>query len=358
MKFNKKQIPIIVIFILIVGGLLLVAKFGSGNDANKSKNKKDNQAKKVEAYVVNPVLLVNDITVNGSLEAFESVDLKNEVAGRIVLLNLPEGKFVKKGTLLVKLFDDDLQAQLHKLESQLSIQQKIYRRQSELIKVNGITQNEYEQNGIQIQSLQADIDAQKALIRKTQVIAPFDGVIGLRNVSVGAVVSSSTLLATIRTTGKLKLDFFIPEKYSSMIKKGMQLTFNLSGDEKQYHATVFATEEGIDDASKNLKVRAQVAEKSPELLSGQYANVHLILSQNPSALMIPTKAIIPQEDKKTVIVARGGHAQFVEIKSGIRKDTYIEVTDGLQPGDTVVTTGVLFLKKDSPLNYSSIKTGL
>lgn len=360
MKFKKNQIWLILIFVAVAASLLLLAFLNSGDEGGrggKGKNRKD-QSRKVEGFVVQPSLLINDITVNGSLEAFESVELKNEVSGRIVLLNLPEGKLVKKGTLLVKLFDDDLQAQLRKLQSQLSTQEKIYKRQSELIKVNGITQNEYEQNGLLIQTLKADIDAQKAQIRKTEVLAPFDGVIGLRNVSVGAIVNSSTLLATIRTSDKLKLDFFIPEKYSPVISKGMKLVFNLSGDEKKYQATVFASEKGIDNTTRTLKVRAEVNDKTNDLIPGQYANVHLVLSETTSALLIPTKAIIPKEDKKTVIVARNGQAQFAEIKTGTRKEAYIEVTEGLQPGDTIVTTGILFVKKDAPLQYSSVKTGL
>jgi membrane fusion protein, multidrug efflux system len=357
MKFKRNQIWLIFVFALIAVGLILISVLNGDDAGSRGKNRKD-QLRKVEAFVVQPTLLVNDISINGSLQAFESVELKNEVAGRIVFLNLPEGKFVKKGTLLVKLFDDDLQAELRKLQSQLSIQEKIYKRQAELVKVNGITQNEYEQNGLQIQTLKADIDAQKALIRKTEVLAPFDGIIGLRNVSIGAIVNTSTLLATIRTSDKLKLDFFIPEKYSVAISKGMKLIFNLSGDEKEYHATVFASEKGIDNTTRTLKVRAEVDDKDSELIPGQYANVHLVLSQNPSALLIPTKAIIPKEDKKTVIVSRKGLAQLAEIKTGVRKDAYIEVTEGLQAGDTVVTTGILFIKKDSPLHFSGVKTGL
>ena len=127
-----------------------------------------------------------------------------KLPGRVVNINLPEGKFVKKGTLLVKLFDDDLQAGLNKLQIQLAIQEKIYERQSELLKANGISQNDYDQTGLQLNSLRADIEVQKVLIRKTEVLAPFDGVIGLRNISVGAEVTPSTLLATIRSEDKLK----------------------------------------------------------------------------------------------------------------------------------------------------------
>jgi len=351
---KKSTIWIAVIFILLAG-LFLKVGFSKSNSNDKGKSMKDKQPKKVEAFIVSPSLLINEIMVSGSLQAFETVDLKNEVAGRVVTINLPEGKFVKKGTLLVKLFDDDLQSQLKKMKSQLAIQQQIYNRQSELMKVNGITQNDYDQSGLTLNSLKADIEVQKTLIRKTEVLAPFDGVIGLRNISIGAIVTPSTLLATIRTANKLKLDFFVPEKYSSEIKTGMKVKFSMSNSEKLFDATVLATEEGIDDATRNLKVRAVVNSQSNELLSGGFSNVQLRLGENKNAIMIPTQAIIPQEENKIVIVSRNGMSKFVVVKTGMRKADNIEITQGVQPGDTIVTSGLLFVKEGSKLSFSTIK---
>ncbi len=310
--------------------------------------------KKVDAYVVKPATLVTDITVTGSIAAYDEVDLKNEVAGRIVMLNLPEGKFVRKGTILVKLYDDDLKATLKKLEAQLSVQKRIYIRQSELIKVKGISQNDYDQTLLQVNTIKASIEEQKAQIRKTEVRAPFDGTIGLRNVSIGAVVSPSTLLATIRTSSKLKLDFYVPEKYTSEISVGMKVKFSMYNENKLYDATVMATERGIESATRNLKVRALISSASKDLIPGAFANIQLRLGENSNALLIPTQAIIPQEENKSVIVAHHGKAHFVNIKTGIRKSSMIEVTEGLQPGDTVITSGIMFLKEKSKLSYSSI----
>lgn len=138
--------------------------FTKPTDKESKKNSKEKVQRKVDAFIVKPSLLINEITVSGSLQAFEEVELKNEVAGRVVKINLPEGKFVKKGTLLVKLFDDDLQATLKKLQTQLAIQQQIYNRQTELLKVNGISQNDYEQTGLQLNSLKADIEVEKTFL--------------------------------------------------------------------------------------------------------------------------------------------------------------------------------------------------
>ena len=349
---KKRTLWIVVVFVLLAA---LFLKIGFSKPTDKEKAKKEKPQKKVAAYVVKPSLLIDEISVSGSLQAFETVDLKNEVAGRVVSINLPEGKFVKSGNLLVKLFDEDLQSTLKKLQSQLAIQQQIYKRQSELIKVNGISQNDYDLTGLQLNSLKADIEVEKTLIRKTEVRAPFDGVIGLRNVSVGAIVTPSTLLATIRTANKLKLDFFVPEKYSSEIHQGMKVKFSLSNSDKLFDATVMATEQGIDDATRNLKVRAVVNGQSNQLLAGGFTNVQLRMRENNNALMIPTQAIIPQEENKMVIVARGGKAKFVKVKTGVRKSSSVEITKGIEVGDTVVTSGLLFLKEGAKLSYSTVK---
>jgi membrane fusion protein, multidrug efflux system len=356
---NKKTVWIAVVFVIIAGLLIMIAySKPSEKEQGKEKGKKERPQKKVSGFVVNPTTLIDEISVSGSLQAFESVDLKNEVAGRVVSINLPEGKFVKTGTLLVKLFDEDLQATLKKIQAQLAVQQEIFKRQSELLKVNGVSQNDYELTGLQINSLKADIEIEKALIRKTEVRAPFDGIIGLRSISVGAIVTPSTQLATIRTENKIKLDFYVPEKYGSEIKPGMKVKFSLSNSKKQYDATVFATERGIDNSTRNLKVRAQVNTLSKELLSGGFSSVNLRMSERKDALMVPSQALIPQDDKMLLVVARQGKAKFINVQTGLRKATFVEIKNVLQPGDTVVTSGILFVKDGAKLSFSNVQNKL
>jgi len=222
------------------------------------------------------------------------------------------------------------------------------------LKVNGITQNDYEQTGLQLNSLKADIEVEKSLIRKTEVRAPFDGVIGLRSISVGAIVTPSTLLATLRTENKIKLDFSVPQKYGQVIKTGMKINFSTTSADKQYEATIIATEQGIDASTRNLKVRALVSAQSKDLIPGSFSNVKVKLSENKNALVVPTQTIIPQEDNKVVIVARGGKAHLTMVKTGIRQTSTIEITQGIQPGDTIITSGIQFLKEGSKLLYSTI----
>jgi membrane fusion protein (multidrug efflux system) len=310
---------------------------------------------RVEGVIVNPTVLDQTIAISGTLKPFEETVLMPEVAGRVVEINLSEGGFAKKGTLLVKLFDGDLQAQLKKSKAQLQLEEQTEKRQSELMKVNGISQLDLDQTILQINSIKADIEVLNVQINKTEVRAPFDGTIGLRNISVGAQITTATALATIRDVRHLKLDFSVPEKYSSTIKPGFKVKFTVQGDENKYDATVMATEQGIESDTRNLNGRAIVEGNNTVLIPGEFANVELRLSENKDALMVPTEAVIPQARTKQVIVAKSGKASFVTIITGIRNSSSVQVLSGISPGDTVVTTGILFLKPNAVLKFSKVK---
>lgn len=352
MKRKSKWIYGVIVLLIIITWFF-INKSTNKDSKSPSKNK---MTIKVDALVASPTSLTNEIFVSGSLLGFEEVKLMNEIPGRVVRINLPEGEFVKKNTLLVKLFDDDIQANLKKLQTQLSIQEQLCKRQAELLKVNGISQNDYDQSILQLNSIKADIEVQKVLLRKTEILAPFDGVIGLRNISEGSVIGSSTNLATIRRMEKLKLDFSVPEKYSPEIKKGMKVKFTLYDETDYYEATVIATEHGISEDTRSLKVRAIVTSPSENLIPGAFANVLLSLGENNNAILIPSEAIIPREQDKSVIIAKNGKAHFVSVKTGVRKASQIEIIEGIHEGDTVITSGILFLKEGSKLIYSNVKT--
>ena len=341
---------------LVAFAMLIVFCTSCGKKTNdKGGVKKQGGNIKVEGFVVQPGVLSQTVALSGTIKASEETVLMPEVSGRVVSVNLPEGKFVKQGTLRVKLYDGELQAQLRKAQIQLQLAEQTLKRQTELRKVEGVSQADYDQVSLQVNSLKADIDLIKVQIRKTEIQAPFDGIIGLRNVSVGAQISPSIAVAVIRKSDKLKIDFGVPEKYSSYIKPGLKIKFTLQGNDVPFNATVFASEEGIDAATRNLKIRAWVESQSNMLVPGAYANVVLQLSENHSSLLIPSQAIIPQDNKKKVIVSSGGKAKFVLITTGIRTSARVEVLTGLQKGDTIVTTGLLFLKPDAILQFTKVK---
>jgi membrane fusion protein, multidrug efflux system len=309
----------------------------------------------VEAVVARVSSISHVITVSGTLIPFEETTLMPEVGGRVINVNLPEGRFVKAGTLLVKLFDGDLQAQLKKYQTQLEIAGQTLNRQAELIKVNGISQSDFDQTQLQVASIKNDIELTKSQIRKTEVLAPYDGIIGLKNISIGAQVSPSTPLAVIREQDRLKLDFSIPEKYSRTIREGSKVKFTVQGDTIKYNAIVMATEQGIEETTRNLRARAIVTGKFSSLIPGTFANVELILGENQVAIMLPTQCIIPQARDKSVIIVKGGKAIFTKVETGSRRESDIEITKGVNAGDTVVTTGIMFIKPGAPVKLSMLK---
>ena len=350
MMFEKKFVNLFTI--IAFSGILCSCHSGV-----PEKNTINRQAAslRVEGVIVNPTVLDQTITISGTLKPFEETTLMPEVPGRVVGINLSEGGFAKKGTLLVKLFDGDLQAQLKKSQAQLQLEQQTENRQSELMKVNGISQLDLDQTILQINSIKADIEVLNVQINKTEVRAPFDGTIGLRNISIGAQVTTATALATIRDVRHLKLDFSVPEKYSSIIKPGFKVKFTVQGNDNKYNATVMATEQGIESDTRNLNGRAIVEGTNSSLIPGEFANVDLRLGENKDALMVPTEAVIPQARSKQLIIAKQGKASFVTVTTGIRNSSSVQVLSGINPGDTVVTTGILFLKPNAVLKFSKVK---
>ena len=348
MKFNSTHLSGI--------SILAITLFACQAKTPESQSAKQKLAKlKVEAFIVKPSVLDQSITVSGTIKPFEETVIMPEVPGRIVAINLPEGKTVKRGAVLIELFNDDLKAQLRKTQAQLQIAEETMKRQTELIKVNGISQSDFDQAQLEVKSLTADIEVLNVQIGRTKIKAPFDGTVGLRNVSLGAQVSTTTALVTLREVDKLKLDFSVPEKYGSEIKAGAKIQFTIQGDNQKYDAEVIASEQGIEATTRNLKARAVIPKPSPALVPGAFATVELQLAKINEALMIPTQAIIPQEKDKRVIVSNHGKAKFVIVKTGTRKSSRIEVVSGVNPGDTIITTGILFLKPGAVLNISTVK---
>jgi len=307
----------------------------------------------VEGFITRTTELAENVTAAGALVPAEETELHPEASGRVTAINLPEGRSVKRGDLLLKIFDEDLKAQQKKLETQLRQAEITEQRLGELLKVKGVSQQEYDLAALNVQTLKTDLELVSINISKTELRAPYDGVIGLRRLSPGAYVTPSTVVTTIRASSGLKLDFSIPEKYNQLIRVGQGVNFRVEGDASEHSATVIATEQMISEDARNLLVRASVRENRG-LLPGAFAEVNLILKNKPQALMIPNQAVIPQARDKKVILCKDGKAKFVTVKTGIRQSGMVEILDGIQAGDTVCTTGVLFLRPDSPVKFSKV----
>ncbi|WP_310589837.1 efflux RND transporter periplasmic adaptor subunit [Larkinella soli] len=307
----------------------------------------------VNAYVVSAQNLKDEVVASGSLLAAEQVDIYPEISGRIVQMNIREGQPVSQGTLLVKIYDGDLQAQLQKLRVVEENNRRIEERNKQLLQRGGISQQEYDIIVTNLKGALADIEVTKAALRKTEIRAPFSGTIGLRNVSLGAVVSPTTLIARLQQTSSMKLDFSIPEKYGPNVKLGSTISFQIDGSDKLFNGAVYAIEPGVEEATRNLRIRARVNNNSSALRPGTFAKVNLVFS-NQKALVVPTQSVIPQARGSQVVVIENGKAVFTDVKIGIRNANVVEITGGLQSGDTVATTGLIFLRPDAPVKVAKL----
>ena len=298
----------------------------------------------VEGFIVEPHSESENIEVPGSLLPVEETQIRPETSGRIVELNIQEGASVNKGTLLVKLFDKDLQAQLKKLQVQLDISNRTVERQRDLLAINGISQQDFDLSALAVDNLKADIETTQISISKTEIRAPYDGKIGLRNVSLGSYVSPSDILTSVRQVSQLKLEFSIPEKYAKNIAPGYIVKFRVDGGDQDHSATVLATEGNVDQVTRTLKIKAIVKENHPELVPGLFAKVNLQLGKSANALMVPSQAVIPQARSKQIILLRKDSAQFLTVETGIRDSVFVQIVSGIKAGDTVITSGLMAIR--------------
>jgi membrane fusion protein (multidrug efflux system) len=354
-----KKLPgfLIVVFVITVSACS--SKKGSGKEnaaaGAAAGQRTRNMPIAVEGFIVNKSSVSETIEVPGSLLPYESTELHPEVSGRVVALNINEGNYVRKGTVLVKLFDGDLQAQLKKLQVQLSIAEQTMQRLGELLKIQGISQQEYDLSTLEANNIRADIDIIKTNIGRTALLAPFNGRIGLKNISLGAYVTPQTLIATIQQVEELKLQFTVPEKYTSRIRSGQVLSFGVQGSNRNFLANVMATEGAVLEQNRSLNVRAIVKGKDPSLIPGAFAKVILDFGKDDNALLVPTQAVIPGARNKQVILFKGGKANFTVVTTGVRDSSMVQITEGISVGDTVITTGLLAVKPNSPVKISRIR---
>jgi membrane fusion protein (multidrug efflux system) len=302
---------------------------------------------RVDAFLVRPETVSESIEVPGTIVADESAEIHPEVSGRITSLNVREGVVVGKGTVLARLYDADLQAQKKKLLVQLQIAQQTESRYEKLQDIGGISKQDYDVTKLNVSNIRADLDIVNTEIQKTVIRAPFAGKLGLKEVSIGAFVTPASRIAVIQKTHALRLDFDIPEKYIPKMKPGQLVNFTVEGSSRAYAATVKATESSITQQTRSLTIRALVKGDEGGLVPGNFAKVKLAFDPDPNALLIPTQAVVPQARGKKVYLFKGGKAAFVDVTTGIRDSVMVQITSGLQKGDTVITTGLLGLKPDA-----------
>jgi len=323
--------------------------------------KKDNfkqDKSKSDATVVDVIIAAREsvsdkVEVNGTVVANEYAELRPEVSGLLTYLNVPEGKTIQKGTIIARINNADLTAQLEKSKVMLDMAIKTEERLAKLIAVNGVNQADYDLAINTSNSYRADITYQQALIDKTIIRAPFTGIVGLRKVSEGTYVSPTTVISSMQQLNNLRIDFTVPEVYQSFVTKGGTVDVVIDQKGTVQKATVIATEPQINQSTRNITVRASLG--GATFNPGSFAKVYLNAGAQKSSILIPTNCIIPESRNKKAVVVKGGKASFVTIETGVRKADFVEVTSGINVGDSVVVSGVLFARPDAPVKVRSVK---
>lgn len=352
MKYWKPLlIAIIVIGALIAGKIFL---FPSPHTAASTNAGGPPPPASVAGYVTTYHPLDNQVYATGSLIANEVINLTPEVAGKLTFLNISEGQMIQKGQLIARVNDADLQAQLKKLEVQLSIAKSKEDRAKKLLDINGLSVEEYEDALNSHNILKAEIEYTKTLIAKTELRAPFTGKLGFKLISDGSFVNTTSIISTLQQVNPVKVEFSIPERYAPMVKEGNTISFQLDGYKESFTAKVYALEPNIDVASRSVVMRARADNAKNLLKPGSFARINLSLGVNEQAIMIPTQAIIPVLKGQQVYIVENGVAVAKPVTLGFRGDAKVQIVEGLNVGDTVLTTGLMSLKPGSNIIVNKI----
>ncbi len=353
------KVKYVIYFILVISlGALVAYRIiqNKSKDAGSGKGGpgggKSSGPIRVTGVVVQPQQFANVLSVTGSIDANEQVQIRSQVSGLVQGIFFKEGSIVKEGQALIQIDNQELEAQLSQAVTRENLSAANEGRARKLLAIESISQQEYDVSLADLKALQAQSRLIRAQLAKTTIRAPFTGTIGLRSISVGEYLSPETIVANLVNTNPVKLTFSVPEKYVGQLKVNTAVTFRLSGSDKKHTATVYAIEPRIDVATRTLQLRARAANPNGELLPGSFATVELPLTVIKDALLIPTEAVIPIQNGKKVFVTENGKAKEVKIETSTRREKDILVISGLNVGDTVLTSGIMSLKPETPVRVS------
>lgn len=344
---------ILALIIVGIGGLIAYRILSNNKKDAAAKNFKNNKsAMQVSGIVVKSSVFANNLSLSGSIEANEQVEIRSEVSGIVEGIYFEEGTFVKKGQVLFKVNDIELKAQLQQAITKEGLAGENARRAKLLLEKEAISQEEYDVANADYASNKAQTQLIRAQIAKTAVKAPFSGKIGLRSISPGTYITPNLLVAKLVNISQLKITFSVPEKYATQIKNKTVLNFTVSGSAAKHTAVIYAIEPEVEVTTRTLQIRAITDNKAGKLFPGTFAEVQLPLATISDAILVPSEAIIPIQGGKKVFISEKGKAKEVQINASTRTEDEILVLSGLNIGDTLITSGVMSLKNDIPVKVT------
>jgi membrane fusion protein (multidrug efflux system) len=301
----------------------------------------------VDVAKVTAITLHDDVNATGTVRSNEAVMIRPEVAGRITKLNFLDGQYVKKGQILVAFDSTVNQAEVQQAKAELSIAKANFERNDELARQKFISIRARDESAANVQVLEAKLALAQAKLSKLEIRAPFSGIVGIRNVSTGDYVKDGEDLVNLEDISSVKVDFRVPEKFVDRVQRGQELEVIVDAlPNRPFRAKVDAIDPQVDSAGRSALLRGRIDNPEGKLKPGMFARVRLILAEREKALVVPEEAIVPQGDKITVWKVVDGKAIRTVVRTGARRDAKVEIVEGLQLGDTVVTAGQLRLSKD------------
>lgn len=328
-----------ILMVLAVPKLLELRRDSTNTPASSST-----QALRIRVHRVAPERITERLVTTGTVRANEYVDIVSEISGKISQIYFEEGTRVTKGELLLKIDDSELIAERQRAIHRVELAERAEARQQQLLEEGVISSENYDVALGELNVLRAELQLIEAQLLKTEIRAPFGGVIGLRWVSPGSYLSSQTRIASLHDLDPVKLDFTVPEKYAALLRVDDEIAFAVEGLDRSFPGTIYAVEPSVDAATRSLRVRARCPNSDGALVPGVFANVDLVLRSIPDALTVPSIAVIPELGGKKVFVYEDGVAQPRQVETGIRSENTVQVTHGLAEGDLVITTGILQLQ--------------
>ncbi|MBK9108255.1 MAG: efflux RND transporter periplasmic adaptor subunit [Saprospiraceae bacterium] len=334
--------------VLVFAGIL--ANFTCTVDPQKSKQAQEgktgqNRAIQVQVQTIQTTAYHHQISTIGSLIALDQTMLSAEASGKIIFLNLPEGKTIEKGQLLMKLNDSELKAQLAKLDTQESLAIEKEKRKKKSLEIQGISKDEYEMALSELQIIQAEKKILLSRIQKTEMRAPFRGILGLRNVSEGAYIREGEPVISLVKIDPIGIEFSVPEHQSYLIKNGLKVSFTTDGLNDTMQAITYASEPFIDANDRSLKVRARFNNPQQKLKPGAFVKVEFSGYDKDQGVFIPNEALIPILKGYKVFILKNGKAKEVIVQTGERDETKVLIRSGLTDGDSLITSGIMRLKE-------------
>ena len=309
----------------------------------------------VQGIIAQKMVRSENIKTTGTVLPGEKLEVKSEISGRITNLYFNEGSPVQKGQILVKLDDAPLQAEKKKMKLQIELESIKEKRQKQLLAAKAISQEEYDLTEANLNILKSNIDIIDAQIIKTTIRAPFSGKAGFRDISTGAMITPNDVITVIHSLNPLKLECKIPEKLSGDIKTGKEIEFQLVSEKHPRRASVYAIDPQINPDSRSIVLRAKFQNPKYDVLPGSFADITIPGGTKNEYISIPSMAYVPDISGALVYLKKNGSVTPSRVIAASRSEKEVFIESGIEPGDTVITTGLLQIKPGMPVSVTILE---